>query len=373
MNEITTSSPLMPDYEVFCENAKRLWESRYLTNRGPVTEDFEKSLAKLLKTENLIVVNNGTAAIYLGLEFLASRSQKKKVITTPFSFAATTNTIVALGLEPVFCDIDPDNLCLDTDKVENLINEDTLAIMPVHVYGNVCDVEKLDAISEKTNVPVIYDSAHAFMIEHKKQPISNYGTMNFFSLHATKLLNTCEGGIITFKNSDWREELLQRIQFGLTKDKTGILSPSLNFKMSELNALFGLTAIEELSNERKARQSLKQDYDVFFESYPHLRSCLTQSSDLTQPSLQYYPVLVDDFKGISRDKLHNLLQEKKITTRKYFYPLCNQLDYLKSTASQSTPIANEVCQKVLALPYHSQIKDEEKTRIFQAIREIYDA
>ena len=364
MDKIMVTKSSMPEYEEFIQAIKPLWTTHWLTNMGEFHQKLENELLGFLKISNISLFTNGHLALELAIQAL---KLKGVVITTPFTFASTTHAIVRNGLTPVFCDIDPVTFTIDVTKIENLITDKTCAIIPVHVYGNVCDVEAIDRIAKKYNLKVIYDSAHAFGVEYKGRGIGTYGDASMFSFHATKVFNTIEGGAICYTDSEFGTRLYQLKNFGI-KNEEIVDAVGSNAKMNEFQAVMGLCNLKHLESEIEKRRRVTEKYLDELSLIDGLTLPIKQAN--VKKNYAYFPVLFDETEyGFSRDQLYDKLRKNNIFTRKYFYPLTNTFDCYKGMFDAlDTPVAMEVSKRVLTLPLYSDLDLENVERICNIIR-----
>lgn len=366
---VLVTRPLMPKIENFNNRIREIWKSKWLTNNGKQHQTLEKSLKKYLGINNLALYSNGTMALMLGLRSLNLTGE---VITTPFTFPATTQALDWNGLTPVFCDIDPITLNIDANKIESLITDKTSAILAVHVFGNPCDVEKIQKIADKHNLKVIYDGAHAFGTQINGKPISNYGDLTMFSFHATKLFNTIEGGAVAFNDRSLEEPLFQLKNFGLSGPEEVVLS-GLNAKMNEFQAAMGLEVLKIVDEEREKRKKIKRIYEENLKDIPGIRIVTKLENDSS--SYQYFVIEIDEKKfGKSRDFVHKELKKYSVFTRRYFYPLCSEFSWyknLKSAKASNLLQAHKTVTQVLSLPYYGELKLTSVEKICNIIKHIY--
>ncbi|CEG28643.1 DegT/DnrJ/EryC1/StrS family aminotransferase [Bacillus sp. B-jedd] len=359
--QVTRSS--MPSFEEYVEEIKDIWESGWLTNMGDKHKQLESQLAHYLNTSNVTLFTNG----HLALESaIAAFNLTGEVITTPFTFASTTHAIVRNGLIPVFCDIHADDFTIDVSKLESLITEKTSAILPVHVYGNICNVREIERIAKKYHLKVIYDAAHAFGITVDGEGVANFGDASMFSFHATKVFHTIEGGAVTYRESNLRKTLNKIKNFGITGTES-VEFVGGNAKMNEFQAAMGICNLRNTNREILKRKAVAERY------YENLKD--VKGIKLVQPqkgvisNYAYFPVVFEDYK-LSRDKVHELLKEHHIHARKYFYPLTNNLGcYQNRFSPGTTSVANYIAERVLTLPHYPDLPIEEVDRICQIIIE----
>lgn len=357
--QVTRSS--MPEFEEYVEEIKELWESHWLTNMGSKHKKLESKLIEYLEVPNVTLFVNGHLALECAI---ASMNLTGEVITTPFTFASTTHAIVRNGLTPVFCDINPDTYTIDTSKLESLITEKTSAIIPVHVYGNVCDVNKIEEIAKKHNLKVIYDAAHAFGVTVNGKGIGTYGDASMFSFHATKVFNTIEGGAITYNNSELTKVLNELKNFGITGPET-VEYIGGNAKMNEFQAAMGICNLRNLDNDIKKRKIIFERYRERLNGIKGIK--LVEGQEGVKSNYSYLPALFDGFK-MDRNEVMEKLASENIYTRKYFYPLVNNFECYKNRFDCSkTPVAEYVANRILTFPLYSDLSVEDVDRICDII------
>lgn len=351
---IYITSPLMPDLRSFSNEIKKIFKSKWLTNMGEKHNLFENQLKDVLKVKNVSLFNNGTIALLTALKALDLPSGSE-VITTPFTFAATPHCISWNGLKPVFCDIEPGTMTIDTSKIEKLITPKTSAILAVHVYGFPCNVQKIDEIAKKHNLKVIYDAAHAFSTEINGKGIGEFGDITMFSFHATKLFNSIEGGCLTYNNEHLVKKIYNLRNFGIQNEEL-VEDIGINGKMNELQAAFGLLNLKSFEKEKLKRAKIKQVYDEKLAQINGIK--IPQMPKDTTNSYQYYPIIIEKNHPISRENLYNKFKERNIYTRKYFYPLCSDYECYKNLPSSSIvnlAIANDLKNKILCIPFYGSL------------------
>lgn len=354
----------MPPLEEYVEEIRPLWDTHMLTNMGAKHQALEAALAQYLEVENLSLFVNG----HLALEMVLQAMQLKgEVITTPFTFISTTHAILRNGLTPVFCDIREDDFTIDASKLESLITESTAAILPVHVYGNLCEIERIEAIAKKHHLPVIYDAAHAFGVRYRDQGAGSFGDVSMFSFHATKVFNTIEGGAVCFRDAALKERLHQLKNFGIQGPEE-VVAVGGNAKMNEFQAAMGLCNLRHLDAEIERRRAVFKRYCSALENVPGLRLPHLQKD--TQPNYAYYPILVQDAFGASRDEVFDALAKNNIHARKYFYPPTNEHPCVQErlTAPAATPVAAGISRQVLTLPIYADLPLAEVDRIAATVR-----
>ncbi len=362
--QILVTQSSMPDYEAYCQEIKELWDTKWLTNMGAKHKQLEKELKDYLDAENLDLFTNGHMALELSLQALRLEGE---VITTPFTFASTTQAIVRNGLTPVFCDVDPVTFTMDVTKIEELITEKTCAIMPVHVYGNICDVEAIEAIAEKHGLKVIYDAAHVFGVKYKGKGIGSYGDVSCFSFHATKVFNTVEGGTACFKDKDFGETLFRLKNFGI-RDQETVDEIGANAKMNEFCAAMGLCNLRIVDGEIAKRKAVVERYRSRLEGIAGLQLSPIQKD--VQSNYAYFPVIFDEAVfGENRDSVMARLAQQGIGARKYFYPLTNTFECYKGryNAEKETPVALKLSMQVLTLPLYADLALDDVDRICDVI------
>lgn len=356
---VTRSS--MPSFEEYCAEIRPLWDSRWLTNMGVKHGEFQDRLRQFLGCPHVTLFTNGHLALEL---FLAAMRfpRGSEIITTPFTFASTTHAIVRNGLVPVFADIRPDTYTLDPALIEPLVTPKTVAILPVHVYGHVCDVEALAAVAERHRLLVVYDAAHAFAVRYKGQSPAGLGDAAMFSFHATKVFHTIEGGALCFKNPAWGRLLDDMKNFGI-RDEDTVAMPGGNAKMSEFQAAMGLCNLRHIAEEIAKRKSVVERYRQRLSGVPGLRLPPVQPD--VESNYAYFPVLFDG--TVSRDRMRTALAGHGIFARKYFYPLTTRYDCYASFPSAPTPVAERIAQSVLTLPLFADLAPAAVDRICDII------
>jgi len=345
----------LPDLNDYVECLKKIWESGHLTNNGPFAQLLEKELEKYLGVKHLSLVSNGTLAIQLALKALDISGD---VLTTPFTFAATTNTIIWEGLNPIFVDVDPDTYNIDPTKIESKITDKTTAILAVHVYGNPCHVEEIQTIADKYNLKVIYDAAHAFDVEYMDKQILNYGDISTLSFHATKIFNTIEGGAVIMEDDALHEKIKLLRSFGIKSDENIVL-PGINAKMNEFQAAMGLCNLKNLGQRINSRKTIYEHYKKNLNSKVKFQKII--ASKYNYP---YMPVCFDSLE--QRDSISAELLKNNVKARKYFYPLTSDFDYFK-TKDQTLVNATNISNKVLCLPLYSSLNMEDVDNIINII------
>ncbi|MBQ4104922.1 MAG: DegT/DnrJ/EryC1/StrS family aminotransferase [Clostridia bacterium] len=362
-NKIYVTRSSMPDMSEYVEEIASIFQSHLLTNMGPKHDELASNLTDYLEVEHISLFSNGHMALELCLQALSLQGE---VITTPFTFASTTHAIVRSGLTPVFCDIDPDTYTIDVNKIEALITDKTCAIVPVHVYGNLCDTEAIDKIAKKYNLKVIYDAAHAFGVKRNGVGAGSFGDASMFSFHATKVFNTVEGGAVCYSNPAIGDKLHCLRNFGILDQET-VSDVGANAKMNEFQAAMGLCNLRHIEEEIAKRKAVCDRYRKHLENKEGIKLC-TIPSDVTH-NYAYFPVVFDETKlGKTRNDIFTSLAKENIFARKYFYPLVQDYDCYKDRySSDSTPTAKYIANRVLTLPLYADLPLEEVDRICRII------
>ena len=376
--KIFVTSATIPPIEEYMDEIKEIWNSKWLTNMGCKHEELEKKLANFLDItpEHIALITNGHLALEgifeclgLGKEKNIKGELKDEVITTPFTFSSTTHALVRKGLKPVFCDIDEESFNIDPTKIEKLITEKTCAIVPVHVYGNICDIEAIDGIAKKYGLKVIYDGAHAFGVTKNGVSSSKFGDATMFSFHATKVFNTIEGGAICFQDKAIKNVINQWKNFGITGPES-VESVGGNAKMNEFAAAMGLCNLRHLEEHIEKRRKVDKGYRRRLSKVRGLRMNVIE--ERVRWNYAYFPIIIDEgITNVSRDQLHDFLVDKGIITRKYFYPLVSSYDcYKQEFDSKETPIAEKIAESVLTLPIYPNLSLESVNYICDCILEL---
>ncbi len=365
MSIINVTRSSMPTFEEYCEEIKELWESHWLTNMGKKHRTFEADLLAYLGADNVKLYCNGHLALENVLEAYAF-PEGSEVITTPFTFASTTHSIVRSGLVPVMCDINPTDYTIDAEKIEALITEKTVAIMPVHVYGNLCNIERIAEIAGKHNLKVIYDAAHAFAVTYKGKSTAMLGDASMFSFHATKVFNSIEGGALFFRDAEIGVRLDELKNFGIHGPES-VQWVGGNAKMNEFAAAMGVCNLRHLDTEIAKRSKVSEHYHKRLGGKEGIRLNTTQ--DGVTPNYAYFPVVFDGYK-YTRDEVYEKLKENGIVARKYFFPLSNSFDCYKDYpfyGVEKTPVAKYISDRVLTLPMYADLSIEDIDRICDII------
>ena len=376
-NRILVTRSSMPTLEEYIDEIKDLWNTHWLTNMGVKYKNFQEQLLKYLNVPFVEMLSNGHMALELSLQALKLSNvscnslekncfKKMEVITTPFTFASTTHSIVRNGLSPVFCDIKEDDFTIDENLIENLITDATVAIMPVHVYGNICNVTKIQKIADKYGLKVIYDAAHSFGEKLDGISIGSFGDVSCFSFHATKVFNTIEGGAVCYKDVSFGQELCRLKNFGI-KNEEVVDGVGANAKMSEFCAAMGICNLRHIDDEIKKRKTVFDYYESRLLDVAGIRTRKIPNN--VQSNYAYYPIVVDEKKfGKTRNEIHSIMQKNNIYTRKYFYPITNSFEcYQGKFDVFKTPIALRISKRILCLPMYSDLSVKEIDRIVSII------
>ena len=354
---ITRSS--MPPMEEYIEKMKELWDSRYLTNSGKFHKEFEEALIKYLNVSNVSLFTNG----HMGLELtLEAMNLSGEVITTPFTFASTTQAIVRNNLTPVFCDVKEDDYTIDESKIEELITDKTCAIVPVHVYGNVCNVYEIERIAKKHNLKVIYDAAHAFGIKVNGRSVLDFGDASMVSLHATKVFHAIEGGLVVLHDEDLKVKLDKIKNFGfLTEELVDEIGS--HARMNEFQSIMGLCNLNHVSEEILKRKKLTERYRENLRGIDGIK--VMEEVEGVENNYTYFPVVIDEEKfGLNRDDVYDILLNNNIFSRRYFYKLTSDFEcYENKFKKYETPIANKIAKSVLTLPLHGDLSIDDIDKV----------
>ncbi len=365
MKTINVTRSSMPSFDEYCSEIKKMWDSHWLTNMGIEHQTLQKELENYLVCPHVVLYTNG----HLALENVIAAMQFPQggeVITTPFTFASTTHAIVRNGLIPIFCDVNREDYTIDVEKIESLITEKTVAILPVHVYGNVCDVERIDQIAKKHNLKVIYDAAHAFAVKYKGVSTANFGDASMFSFHATKVFNTIEGGAVCFRDDGLVSTMNDMKNFGI-RGPESVVFVGGNAKMSEFQAAMGICNLRHLEDEIKKRKKVVDKYWDHLSNVKGVHLCKPQNN--VEPNYAYFPVVFDGF-GSMRDEIFESLSREGIIARKYFYPITNSFECYSNyptAGGEKTPVAAYLADRVLTLPLYADLAMEDVDRICDII------
>ena len=354
MDKILVTRSSMPPLEEYIGEIRSMWDTHWLTNMGEKHKEFQRNLIEYMNVPNVELLTNGHMALELTLQAMNLQGE---VITTPFTFASTTHTIVRNGLIPVFCDINPDDYTIDVNQIESLITEKTCAIMPVHVYGNICDVEAIEDIAKRHNLKVIYDAAHAFGETYKGIGVGNFGDASCFSFHATKVFNSIEGGAVTFKNEELGRVLYDLKNFGIHNTEE-VAAVGTNAKMNEFCAAMGICNLRHLDEEIGKREKIDTLYRSRLDKVNGIR--LNKVKNNIKRNFSYFPILLDENEyGKTRNDLFKALEDRNIIARKYFYPLITDFGcYKEQYNSVNIPNAKYISERVLTLPMYADLSEE---------------
>ena len=360
---VTRSS--MPSMEEYIEEIRSIWDSHWLTNMGEKHKALQAELQKYMGVPAVELLTNGHMALELSLQAMNLQGE---VITTPFTFASTTHAIVRNGLEPVFCDIDPETYTMDATQIERLITDRTCAILPVHVYGNVCNIEEIERIAHKYGLKVLYDAAHTFGETYKGQGIGNFGDASCFSFHATKVFNTIEGGAVCYRDPDMGRRLYELKNFGIHGPEE-VDAVGANAKMNEFCAAMGLCNLRHVDEEIAKRRAVVERYREHLEGVDGLRLNVQQPE--VRSNYAYFPVVFDEnLFGASRNEVMDALAQNGIGARKYFYPLTNTFECFHGKYDvDATPVALHMAKRVLTLPLYADLSMEDVDRICKIVLE----
>lgn len=365
MNDILVTRSSMPSMEEYIEEIRSIWDSHWLTNMGEKHKALQAELQKYMGVPAVELLTNGHMALELSLQAMNLQGE---VITTPFTFASTTHAIVRNGLEPVFCDIDPETYTMDVTQIERLITDRTCAILPVHVYGNVCNIEEIERIAHKYELKVLYDAAHTFGETYKGQGIGNFGDASCFSFHATKVFNTIEGGAVCYRDPDMGRRLYELKNFGIHGPES-VDAVGANAKMNEFCAAMGLCNLRHVDEEIAKRRAVVERYREHLEGVDGLRLNVQQPE--VKSNYAYFPVVFDEnLFGASRNEVMDALAQNGIGARKYFYPLTNTFECFHGKYDvDATPVALHVAKRVLTLPLYADLSMEDVDRICKIVLE----
>lgn len=367
LNEaIYVTRAFLPPFEEYLEKIKSIWNTNIITNNGPIHNELQVKLKEYLKVYNTTLLCNG----HLGLDIaIKALKLKGEVITTPFTFASTTHAIVMNNLTPVFCDINIKDFTIDTTKIENLITDKTSAIIPVHVFGYPCNIEEIERIAKKYDLKVIYDAAHVFGVEINGRGIGEFGDISMFSLHATKVYNSIEGGVLTYNNEELIDQLNMYKNFGIV-DSERISAIGLNAKMNEFQAAMGLVNLNYIDEQIGYRKKIAQIYKKELKDIKGIY--YLEDLKNTKHNYSYFPILIDEnIFGVNRNELHEKLKEYNIFTRKYFYPLITDFDCYKGKYNdKNLDNAKYVSQRILTLPIYGELSESDAYKIIDIIKYI---
>lgn len=360
---IYVTEPSLAPLEDFIPYLKQIWSSKILTNGGPFHQELERTLCEYLKVQHISLFTNGAIALITALKAL---DIKGEVITTPFSFVASSHSLLWNNIKPIFVDIDPKTFNIDPSKIEAAITPETSAILAVHCYGHPCNIEAIQNIADANNLKVIYDAAHAFGIQCHCGSILNHGDISILSFHATKVFNTFEGGAIISKNLEMKKNIDRLKNFGFVDELT-VVNSGINGKMSEFNAALGLLQLKYIDTEILKRKLIDSKYRDKLKNIKGI-DCVGNFAKI--PNYSYFPIIVNDDYPLSRDQLYDKLKSNNIYSRRYFYPLISDFPMYKkyeSAQHSNLPVARKIASTILCLPIYSNMNDEDLERIINVI------
>lgn len=364
---VFVTQPSLPPLEDFLPYLEKIWSNKILTNNGPFHQEFEAALCKYLGVKHLSLFTNATIALITALQALRISGE---VITTPYSFVATAHSLMWNNIKPVFADVSLQSCNLDPYQIEKMITPETTAIMPVHCYGQPCDVEKIQTIANKYNLKVIYDAAHAFGVKHNGQSVLQYGDLSILSFHATKVFNTFEGGAIICQDEQTKQRIDSLKNFGFANETT-VIATGINGKMSEFNAALGLLQLKYIDHALERRRQIDHLYRLQLSEISGLIPMTQTGNHLNQ---SYFPIMVTPAYPISRDQLYEQLKRNNIYSRRYFYPLISDFPMYRNLSSAQEallPNARELANRVICLPIYPALKDSEIQRVTEALSSPY--
>lgn len=362
---ITVTSPLLPSLDEFIPYLQQIWDSKWITNNGQFHKQLEAALAEYLGVEFVSLFTNGTLPLITALQALGIKGE---VITTPYSFVATTHALWWNGIKPVFVDIDPNTCNLNPDKIEAAITEKTTAIMPVHCYGVPCDTERIQAIADKYGLKIIYDAAHAFGVRVNGESILNAGDMATLSFHATKVFNTVEGGALVCHDAETKKQIDFLKNFGFAGE-TSVVAPGINSKMDEIRAAYGLLNLQQVDKAIEARKKVAEYYRAALRPVKGVR--VFDDMPGVRHNYSYFPILINaEEYGMTRDELYFKMREQNVLGRRYFYPLISTFDTyknLESSTPANLPVATRIADEVICLPMYYGLTEEDLERVVGCI------
>lgn len=363
MEKILVTRSSMPELQEYVDEISSIWDTHWLTNMGVKHQELQEKLKEYMEVERVDLLTNGHMALEMAIQALDLHGE---IITTPFTFASTTHAIVRNKCTPVFCDINSHDFTMDTDKLESLITDRTVAILPVHVYGNVCNVEEIERIAQKYGIKVIYDAAHTFGVKYKGRGIGSYGDVSCFSFHATKVFNSIEGGCVCFKDEEFGRKIYRLKNFGI-KNEEVVDGVGANAKMNEFCAAMGLCNLRHVDEEIAKRKKVVEQYRKRLCGIEGLY--ISPIQDNVQSNYAYFPVIFEEKEfGASRNEVHQELAKNNIGARKYFYPLTSTFECFHGMYDASqTPVALHISKRVLTLPLYADLALEDVDRICDII------
>ena len=367
-NPIYVTKPFLPPLEEYYQGLKEIWASRWLTNDGPILQRFERKLCSFFETDNVCLFNNGTLALQIALQGMGISGE---VITTPFTFVATTHVLYWNKIRPVFVDIEPEYYTIDPEKVEAAITPWTSAILAVHVYGHPCNINALTNIARRHNLKIIFDAAHAFGLKMGNKSIAHFGDISMFSFHATKLFHSLEGGMLIFKETDLKNIFDYLKNFGF-KDEVEVVMPGTNAKMNEMQALMGIQVLNYLEEIIQRRERITAIYRYFLKDIPGIKLAPILPSDIKY-NYAYLPIEVDEHEfGMTRDVLYEQLKKWNVYSRRYFYPLiCDYACYKNVWVKDPLIVARKVANRIMTLPLYDGLELSEAEAICAIIKGLH--
>lgn len=363
--QITVTSPLLPPLDEFMNSLRDIWDRKWLTNMGEYHQELEKSLCDYLKVPYISLYTNGTLPLITALQALRITGE---VITTPYSFVATTHSLWWNGIKPVFVDIDPFTCNIDPNKIEAAITPKTTAIMPVHVYGTPCDTTRIQEIADKYGLKVIYDAAHAFGVEVDGESILTKGDMSTLSFHATKVFNTIEGGALVCHDKKTKERIDYLKNFGFANETT-VVAPGINGKMDEIRSAYGLLTLKLVDSAIEARKKVA---DIYYDELKEINGISMMRIGNFKNNYSYFPIFVDpEIYHLTRDELYFKMKENGVLGRRYFYPLISEFSTyrgLDSARPENLPIAHKIADSVICLPMHHGLSEDDINKVITIIK-----
>lgn len=354
---INVTKTYLPDKEKYKKYVDEIYESGWVTNNGPLVEKLEKRLAEYLGVKNIVLVSSGTAALEIAYRTL---DLKGYAVTTPFSFVATTSSLVTNGIKPIFADINPDTLNIDSQNIKNVITKNTSAIVATHVFGNACEVEEIQDIAKENNLKVVYDAAHAFSVRYKGKSILNYGNISTLSFHATKLFHTIEGGALIINDDSLVEKARYLINFGIENPES-IPELGTNAKMNEFEAAMGLCMLDEMETVKEKRKNV---FEIYMRELEGLVKFRKQNANSTR-NHSYFPIILKNEEETL--KVKKALNDRDIYPRRYFYPSLDSLNYIEP--KQYCKVSRDISSRILCLPIYPELMIDEQIKIIGIIKE----
>ena len=356
---INVTKSYLPNIEKYKSYIDEIYKTAWLTNQGPLVQKLEKRLAQYLGVKNIVLVSNGTIALEIAYRAL---DLKGEVITTPFSFVATTSSLVTNRLTPIFVDIDEKTFNLSPKNIEEKITSNTSAILPVHVFGNACEVEEIEQIANKHNLKVVYDAAHAFDVKYKDNSLLNYGDISTLSFHATKLFHTIEGGALIINDDELVQKVRYLINFGI-KNPQEIPHLGTNAKMNEFEAAMGLCILDDIEDIKTNRKKVVENYKIGLESLVTFQKQNEQANE----NYSYFPIVLENEEELL--KIQKVLNDENIFPRRYFYPSLDTLEYIEP--KQECIISRDISKRILCLPIYAELEKGNQDKIIDIIRKCY--